>query len=37
MADKVKVVMIDDEQDLCCVVKANLEDAGDFEKHFCFK
>jgi CheY-like chemotaxis protein len=30
MADKIKVVMIDDEEDLCMVVKANLEDTGEF-------
>ncbi len=31
MPDKVKVVMIDDEPDLCFVVKTNLEGKGDFE------
>lgn len=31
MSDKIKVVMIDDEEDLCFIVKANLEDTGRFE------
>ena len=31
MADKTKIVMIDDEEDLCLMVKANLEDMGEFE------
>ena len=31
MADKKKIVIIDDEPDLCFVVKSNLEDAGEFE------
>jgi len=31
MADKVKVIMIDDEQDLCEFVKMNLEDTGKFQ------
>ena len=35
MADKIKVVLIDDEQDLCFVVKANLEDIGDYEVVTC--
>ncbi len=28
MADKIKIVMIDDEADLCLMVKDNLEDTG---------
>jgi len=31
MAEKVKVVMVDDEKDLCFIVKANLEDTGNYE------
>jgi two-component system alkaline phosphatase synthesis response regulator PhoP len=31
MGDKIKIVMIDDEPDLCLVVKDNLEDKGEFE------
>jgi len=31
MPDKIKIVMIDDEEDLCFVVKANLEDSGEFD------
>lgn len=31
MSEKIKIVMIDDEQDLCFIVKANLEDTGNFE------
>ena len=31
MSDKKKIVMIDDEEDLCVMVKANLEDTGQFE------
>lgn len=31
MPEKKKIVMIDDEEDLCFVVKANLEDSGEFE------
>ncbi len=31
MSGKKKVVMIDDEEDLCFVVKSNLEDNGEFE------
>ncbi len=31
MGDKIKVVMIDDEIDLCELVKANLEETGQFE------
>jgi len=31
MPDKKKIVMIDDEEDLCFVVKSNLEDSGEFE------
>lgn len=31
MSDKTKVVMIDDEADLCFIVKANLEDTGNFQ------
>jgi DNA-binding response OmpR family regulator len=30
MAEKTKILMIDDEQDLCFIVKANLEDTGNF-------
>lgn len=28
--DKIKIVMVDDEQDLCLMTKANLEDTGEF-------
>ena len=35
MADKIKLVMIDDEQDLCAMVKTNLEDTGEFEVLTC--
>lgn len=35
MADKIKVVMIDDEEDLCLMVKDNLEDTGEFEVATC--
>ncbi len=31
MADVKKLLMIDDEEDLCFIVKANLEDTGQFE------
>ncbi len=31
MAEKMKIVMIDDEKDLCLMVKDNLEDQGKFE------
>ncbi len=31
MADKKKIVMIDDEADLCALVKENLEETGEFE------
>ena len=31
MAEKTKVVLIDDEPDLCFVVKANLEDTGELD------
>jgi len=31
MSEKKKILMIDDEQDLCNLVKANLEDTGQFE------
>lgn len=31
MSEKIKIVMIDDEQDFCLLVKANLEDTGAFE------
>ena len=31
MANKTKIVMIDDEADLCFMVKGNLEDTGSFE------
>ncbi len=31
MADKIKVLMIDDEEDLNLMVKENLEETGDFE------
>lgn len=31
MPKKFKLVMVDDEQDLCTLVKKNLEDMGDFE------
>ncbi|HOW36404.1 MAG TPA: response regulator [Candidatus Omnitrophota bacterium] len=31
MADKIKILMIDDEPDLCTLVKANLEETGEFE------
>ncbi len=31
MSEKKKVVMIDDEQDLCALVKANLEETEEFE------
>ncbi|MFA5087855.1 MAG: response regulator [Candidatus Omnitrophota bacterium] len=31
MPDKIKIVMVDDEADLCFVVKTNLEEAGEFE------
>lgn len=31
MSDKKKILMIDDEKDLCELVKANLEDTGYFE------
>ena len=31
MADKIKVAMIDDEQELCLLVKGNLEDTGEFD------
>ncbi len=31
MADPVKIVMIDDEQDLCALVKANLEETGEYQ------
>jgi len=31
MEGKIKILMIDDEEDLCVVVKANLEDTGEFE------
>lgn len=31
MSEKTKVVMIDDEEDLCLLVKANLEETGEFE------
>jgi len=31
MSDKTKIVMIDDEPDLCVMVKANLEDTGSFD------
>jgi len=31
MADKVRIVMIDDEPELCLLVKSNLEDTGEFE------
>jgi CheY-like chemotaxis protein len=30
MAEKIKILMVDDEQDLCFIVKANLEDTGNF-------
>jgi len=30
MADKIKVAMIDDEMDLCLLVKGNLEETGEF-------
>ena len=31
MPEKIKIVMIDDEEDLCQLVKANLEDKGEFQ------
>lgn len=31
MAGKKKIVMIDDEADLCLLIKSNLEEMGDFE------
>ena len=31
MSEKIRVVMIDDEEPLCVVVKANLEDTGEFD------
>ena len=31
MSDKKKIIMIDDELDLCLLVKGNLEDTGEFE------
>jgi len=31
MGDKIKILIIDDEQDLCTMVKDNLEDTGEFE------
>ena len=31
MADKKKILMIDDEPDLCLLVKGNLEETGEFE------
>lgn len=31
MADKIKIVLVDDEADLCAVVKTNLEETGEFE------
>src|SRR3989344_683866 len=31
MAEKIKIVMIDDEMDLCMLVKANLESNGNYE------
>ena len=31
MGDKIKVAMIDDEQELCLLVKSNLEDTGEFD------
>jgi CheY-like chemotaxis protein len=34
MSDKVKIAMIDDEEDLCLMVKANLEEMGEFELVF---
>lgn len=30
MGDKIKIVMIDDEADLCLLVKSNLEDTGEY-------
>lgn len=31
MDEKIKIVMIDDEEDLCLMVKANLQDTGEFQ------
>src|SRR3989338_5758846 len=31
MADKTRIVMIDDEADMCVLVKGNLEETGEFE------
>ena len=31
MSDKIKIVMVDDETDLCLLVKSNLEETGEFE------
>jgi len=31
MSEKIKVVMIDDEEDLCLMVKCNLEEKGNYE------
>lgn len=31
MSDKKRIIMIDDEPDLCLLVKGNLEDTGEFE------
>ncbi len=31
MGNKIKLVMVDDEEDLCLIVKANLEGTGGFE------
>ncbi|MCK5268078.1 MAG: response regulator [Spirochaetes bacterium] len=34
MSDKIKIAMIDDEEDLCLMVKANLEDMEGYEMVF---
>lgn len=37
MGEKIKIVMIDDEEDLCDLVKANLEMSGQYEVTICHK